>query len=376
MKNFKIIEYLKNIVNAKTLQEGLRPISIISAISGINPFTYDLSKTPKSHYNIPIFIYSICFYGIYVYSFVKVFDHVDKDPYFKKSLLLQYTFKFKIVLGLICLSTLIIEGFTFPNRYAVNLYNFVMVDKMIINLGSNIDYRILFKESVFIVVATQVINLVFEVTIAIVASESLLRSSWKLTTALYGPGYVSEMSLLFYGMFVYLVKVDIDRINKHLAQLCDVKLIRGMGYNYCNKPDASEDEREIKNLKTTMAFKVKMSKLVTTKLQETNKVMMNMAKTKRINEIVRIYDKICDITDGMYEAFSFKVLVIVTFCFISLVLNLFYVLSVVTYIFYGDYTDVLISFFCMSMHQGIMNMLFMVFICTACERCILRVIIL
>lgn len=376
MKKFKIIQYFENVFNAKTFLEGLRPISFISAISGIHIFTYDLKKCPKSHTNIPLVMYSLCWYSIFVYCTVKVLGHDDQVQFFKTSQLLKHTFIFKIILGMICASSLVIEGFICSNRYAVNLYNFVNIDKMMIELGIKIDYRILFKESLFVVVATQAINIAFEVAIRVVVSEQLIKSSWKLNVAVYGPGYFSEMNLLFYGMYAYQVKVNIDRINKQLAELCDVKLIRGMGYS-CYKRAANEDTKsEIKKIKSNMAFTVKMSKLATrTILPETNKVMKNMARTKKINAILRVYDKICDMTDGLYEAYSFKVLIIIAFCFISLVLNLFYVLGVVTYIYYGDYSNVLISLFWTSLHQGIMNIVFVLFITTTCEQCILRVII-
>lgn len=375
MKKFKIFKYFEHVLNARTFLEGIRPISFISAISGINPFTYDLSKSPKTRMNIPLVMYSFWLYCFYAYAVVKALAQEDQVYFFERSQFLKYTFTFKIVLGVICTFSLIIEGFVFINRYAVNLYNFVRVDEMMIDLGTKIDYKILFKESLFVVAVTQIINISFEVIIAAVVSQKLLESSWKMTIALYGPGYFSEMSLIFYGMCAYLVKVDIDRINKHLAQLCDVKLIRGMGYN-CHKRVASKGaNEEIKILKTKMALPVKQSKLATrSKVQETNKVMKDMARTKRINAILRVYDKICDITDGLYDAYSFKVLIIVTYCFISLVLNMFYILGVVTYIYFGDYSDVLISLFCMSLHQGIMNFVFVVIISTTCEQCILRVI--
>lgn len=373
-----MFQYFKNLFAAKSFQEGIRPLMALMALSGVNPYNYELSKSPKTSLNIPVVIYSVSLYSVYLYSVVTLLIHNEIQlEYFNTSKLLKYTMTFKVILGFTCLILLSIEGFIFTKRYAINLNNFVKVDRMMTDLGIKIDYGKLFKESLLIVGSMETINLIFEFFIGtVISTKLLLASSWKLTITFYGPGYFSEMCLLFYGMCAYLVKIDINRINQQLAQLCDVKLTRGMGRNF-QKRTKNEDINEdiIKTDKIKMEYPIKVTKYpIRTKL-ETNKVMKNIVKAKRINMIFRVYDKICDITDGLYDAYSFKILFIVTYCFISLVLNLFYVLGVATSMYFGDYSDLMISLFCVSLHQSLMNIVFVVFIATMCEQCGLRVII-
>lgn len=373
-----MFQYFKNLFAAKSFQEGIRPLMAVMALSGINPYNYELSKSPKTSLNIPVAIYSTSLYSIYLYSAfsILIYDDIEEE-YVKTSKLLKYTMTFKVILGMICLFLLAIEGFIFTKRYAVNLNNFEKVDRMIMDLGIKINYDKLFKELLLILVLMETLNLFFEVILGLIISSKLLfSSSWKLTVAIYGPGYFSEMFALFYGTCAYMVKVDINRINQELTQLCDVELTRGMGYSFQKRTHSKDSKKEMtKNDKTKMEYPVKVTKFAKRANVETNKVMINVAKAKRINMIFRVYDKICDITDGIYNALSFKILFIVTYCFISLVLNLFYVLGAATSIYFGDNSEVLISLLFGSLHQSLMNVLYVVFITSMCEQCGLRVFI-
>lgn len=369
-----MIKYINNIFTAKSIQEGLRPISIIATLSGIKPFNYIPSKTPKSTIHFPKMIYLIGVHCIYFYCVHIILFQCDfQDDQSNTTTILSYPLSIKVILGGICLTLLAVESFFNINRYAVNWYNLEKVDTMMIELGIEINYTALLKESLFVVVTMEFINIVFQFIIALFVSDKLFKPSWKIGVALYGPGYISEMYLLFYGMCAYLVKVNIDRINQQLAKLCDYKLVRGMGHTYQKSRD-EDNNGELKNHGTMIKYPIKITKYTAKAKEETNTVMKNMARARKINTIFQIYDKICDITDGMYNAYSFKILVIVTYCFISLVLNLFYVMGVVTSIYLGKYSDVLMSLFFMSLHQGLMNVLFVMFVTTMCEQCRLRVI--
>lgn len=339
---------------AGTMLEAIRPTNMVMFFVGFPFYVVQKKKTKKYQIRTAkiLVMYSALAYFIYLWNIYHILTMEGTTvDLINGSSLFKYGHRFKIYLD--CLTIIVIYLESFWNRVEVpkSFGHLLDIDNTWKVLGLTKNYSYI-KKGNFVALLVQGFVHVSQATISTVFMYSWMNmNSFSIIYAMTAPGYLFTALLTTYISGVNQARHNLVALNSELELICKhAFLTKSVAQSVCLKVD--ETSARQKQLFDELCSSSRDDIII-----------------QRLTVYWMLYDKICDYVDSFNRIYLFKVFVIFSVSFASMVVNFFIALSALDWIANNKGDEKTFFFMCYSYCQGIINFINIFLTVVLCQIC-------